>query len=66
MSVNCTIPLERGREGVFAFIYMIQHPEEFEVCEANGELFVRPQTKSRKSKNKWPINVNREVRTTMI
>jgi hypothetical protein len=46
MSISA-IPDGRGRTeevDVFgALICLIQHPEEFEVCEANGELFVRPR-----------------------
>jgi hypothetical protein len=49
-----------------AFICMIHHPEAFEVCEVNGELFVRPRTYPGRSKAKWPTNVNLEARTTTI
>ena len=51
MCVHMRVPaIPAGRErtkniDVFdALTCLIQHPEEFEVCEANGELFVRPRT----------------------
>jgi hypothetical protein len=63
------IPHERLQTGVddlfAAFACLIHHPEEFEVCEANGELFVRPRVVSGRSKAKWPMNVNLEHGPTL-
>ena len=63
MSFSRTIPHERLRTEAVdfftAFICLIHHPEEFEVCEANGELFVRPRADSR-SKAKAPTPMHGE------
>ena len=68
--MNLPTPGERlpteGMDVFAAFICMIHHPEAFEVCEVNGELFVRPRTDQGRSKAKWPTNVNLEARTTTI
>ncbi len=38
---------EKEADVVAGFWRFLQHPQKFEVCEVEGELFVRPLTKAR-------------------